>query len=368
MADLDSFVLSYSSDDFVPQTARWGDQDVKVSKFDKELTSRWDECMEKGVFRYDMQHLDTRVVPGPKAYIAQLNSLRATERRKPQTIMSVSQSFNPDLFNFTKVGTKEILFSLQNTDDSASNGATVNGTVDSAQEPERHIIIINVSPLEYGHVLIVPQVNRCYPQVLTETSIKVGLESMLLSSHRGFRIGFNSLCAYASVNHLHMHAYYLEQQLLVEYCDVKSLGHHVHELTIMPCHGFAFQLHGTTVTQIARLIHKVTNYFYVNDIAHNLFITRGTVFGEPQSSTKRTIRMYLWPRKKFIGTKVPDEFNVAVIELAGHLPIKDDSSFHSLTEETADEIIADASLPFEEYNQIKTNVVEMAGQLDSKTQ
>ncbi|XP_067681230.1 GDP-D-glucose phosphorylase 1-like [Haliotis asinina] len=368
MADKDSFVLAYSSDDFVPQTKRWGDHADKKSKFDRELTGRWDKCMENGVFRYDMQHLDTRVIPGDKGYVAQLNSLRATERRKPQTIMSVSQPFNPDLFNFTKVHTKEILFRLLNTDDSTSKEVTMNGTTDSAQEPERHIIIINVSPLEYGHVLIVPQVNRCYPQVLTETAVKVGLESMLLSSHRGFRIGFNSLCAYASVNHLHMHAYYLEQQLLVEHCDVEPLGPHVHELTVMPCHGFAFQLHGSTVTKISRLIHKITNYFHNNDIAHNLFITRGTVFGEPQSSTNRTIRMYLWPRKKFIGTKVPDEFNVAVIELAGHLPIKDESSFQSLTEETADHIISDASLPLEEYNQIKTKVVEMAKQLDAKTQ
>ena len=32
-------------------------------------------------------------------------------------------------------------------------------------------------------------------------------------SVRGFRIGFNSLCAFASVNHLHLHAFYLNQEI-----------------------------------------------------------------------------------------------------------------------------------------------------------
>ena len=35
---------------------------------------------------------------------------------------------------------------------------------------------------------------------------------------RGYRLGFNSLCAFASVNHLHYHAYYLEHELVVEHC------------------------------------------------------------------------------------------------------------------------------------------------------
>ncbi len=45
----------------------------------------------------------------------------------------------------------------------------------------------------------------------------------------GFRLGFNSLCAYASVNHLHFHAYYLENELLVEHCvsiDMVVIPHH----------------------------------------------------------------------------------------------------------------------------------------------
>ena len=31
---------------------------------------------------------------------------------------------------------------------------------------DRHLMIINASPLEYGHSLLVPSVNSCLPQVL----------------------------------------------------------------------------------------------------------------------------------------------------------------------------------------------------------
>ena len=109
-------------------------------------------------------------------------------------------------------------------------------------------MIINVSPLEYGHVLIVPDIDAFFPQILTQFAIKTGLDCILLSSHRwvlfsskydsdsqltiidlklnvdpvffsrGFKVGFNSLCAFASVNHLHLHAYYLEQDLFVDNC------------------------------------------------------------------------------------------------------------------------------------------------------
>lgn len=51
-----------------------------------------------------------------------------------------------------------------------------------------------------------------------------------------------------------------------------------------------------------RTLFQVADFFRDNEIAHNLYMVRGPVFGEPQGSTKRTIRAYLWPRKKFIGS------------------------------------------------------------------
>jgi hypothetical protein len=51
---------------------------------------------------------------------------------------------------------------------------------------------------------------------MTESSIETALELSLLSSSYGFFVGFNSLCALASVNHLHFHAYYLDYILPIQ--------------------------------------------------------------------------------------------------------------------------------------------------------
>ncbi|KAK7504796.1 hypothetical protein BaRGS_00003824 [Batillaria attramentaria] len=401
--------FEYSSDDFSFSTNTWAPgSPFELSKFDLELRKRWDKAMKGGAFRYDIDHITTRIIPGPKHYVAQLNLLRAKERRKPQDIRSITQPFNPKQFNFTWVGPHEIIFYMRHKEtasspkksvlnniiemendtgdgscngsspaacdqtqqkalDGESNGETGNQRLETASE-ERHALVINVSPMEYGHTLLVPQIDQCLPQVLTETSIRVALEMTLLSKHRGLRMGFNSLCAFASVNHLHLHAYYLEHELVVEYCPVEHLTGSVYEITTIPVPGFGFQLHGSTVQEVSRQVHKVSSYFQEADIAHNLFICRGTVFDEKRGSENTTVRVFIWPRRKFVGTKSAEEFNVASIELGGHLPIREEDGYHSLTEESVDAIIADSQLPPEHYQQIKKHITDMFTPTPSKSQ
>ena len=55
----------------------------------------------------------------------QLNVKRATERRKPQEITIVKQTFDSKQFNFTKIKPEEVLFELEKEDtDSVCNGET----------------------------------------------------------------------------------------------------------------------------------------------------------------------------------------------------------------------------------------------------
>ncbi len=54
----------------------------------------------------------------------------------------------------------------------------------------------------------------CICQVLTQPSIRLAMEAVLLSGARNFKAAFNSLCAYASVNHMHWHLYYLQNHSL----------------------------------------------------------------------------------------------------------------------------------------------------------
>ena len=103
----------------------------------------------------------------------------------------VRQPFNPDKFNFNKVDAgKELVFETADGD----------------------ICIINVSPIEFGHCLFIPHVTECLPQGLTLHSMQSALKIMLLTHSKPFKMAFNSLCAYASVNHLHWHLYFLQEE------------------------------------------------------------------------------------------------------------------------------------------------------------
>ncbi|GFR87957.1 GDP-D-glucose phosphorylase 1-like [Elysia marginata] len=374
---------NYTEAEFIPHVTPWEEVGSKseVSKFDQAVHERWDRAMANGVFRYTIDHIVTRIIPGSKQYVAQLNTLRATERRKPQVITSVYQPFNPKSFNFTWVKSNEVIFNIRKVHSPANitNGDAANSTVSEEEEKVRHCLVVNVSPMEYGHCLLLPEMDLMRPQVLTERALEVAVETMLLSKHRGFRLGFNSLCAFASVNHLHFHAYYLDYELIVDHCPVEHLGGKYYEFTSLPCPGFALQLHGSTVKQVAREAFKLSSYFHKADIAHNVYINRGLVFGEERGSNLTTIRLFIWPRKKYIGTKSSDEFNVASLELGGHLPIKDEfesvnmacaelaghenfkeaEGYHKFTEEDVDAIVDAANLRKEDYEKIKREVIRM---------
>ena len=70
-------------------------------------------------------------------------------------MLYVKQEFDMDKFNFTKIDeSKELVCQLVNRDRVTSN---------------RDILITNVSPINRGHCLLIPQVEACLPQVCDMT-------------------------------------------------------------------------------------------------------------------------------------------------------------------------------------------------------
>ena len=125
---------------------------------------------------------------------------------------SLAQQPDPAKFNFNKVDkSKEQVFVFQNLDSSAES-----------------LLLINVSPIDIGHCLLVPNIEKVLPQQvqlvntwqpyilsrqITEESALAALHFLSLSTSPDIRIGFNSLCAHASVNHMHWHVYYQAHRL-----------------------------------------------------------------------------------------------------------------------------------------------------------
>lgn len=73
--------------------------------------------------------------------------------------VQVCQAYDPKRFNFTKVPQKEILFQLDET----AQAAGFEHQAAFGSNP--NLVLINVSPIEYGHVLMVPRVLDNLPQV-----------------------------------------------------------------------------------------------------------------------------------------------------------------------------------------------------------
>ncbi|CAO2614085.1 GDP-D-glucose phosphorylase 1 [Lemmus lemmus] len=324
------------------------------SRFDSALCSAWRQRVELGLFRYRLEDLQTQILPGSVGFVAQLNIERGVQRRPPQNIKSVRQEFDPEQFNFNKIRPGEVLFRLQRREP-------------DGPKQEDILVLINVSPLEWGHVLLVPEPALGLPQRLLPGILRAGLESVLLSLHPGFRVGFNSLGGLASVNHLHLHGYYLAHPLPVEGAPSIPLDPkgYIHLLQALPAPGFLFYTSGPGPDMEALIsrVCRATDYLSNHEIAHNLFVTRGSPPGPASTSSSLTgLRVILWARKSSFGIKESGAFNVALCELAGHLPVKTSQDFGSLTEAAAVALIQDCLLPQTQADEVQAALVALMAQ------
>merc|ERR1719324_874561 len=157
----------------------FGRPDGQPSAFEARALAAWDAAEAAGLFRYNVaEDTETRVLPGPYSFVAQVNEGRATKKRPTEfRVDRVVQPFDPAKFNFQKAAQNEVF--------------------------------INVSPIEYGHLLLVPSVTESLPQVVRPQDLNLALHMAAAADNPFFRVGFNSLGAYATINHLHFQGYFL---------------------------------------------------------------------------------------------------------------------------------------------------------------
>ncbi|OON20856.1 hypothetical protein X801_03256, partial [Opisthorchis viverrini] len=142
-------------------------------------------------------------------------------------------------------------------------------------------------------------------------------------STRYLCMGFNSLLAHASVNHLHFHFWQAPEPLyaMVEDTRTKPNLPAYSELPEHPVHNFTFEL--STVDGIGQFIDSIWRVIEAcqsEEIAHNLFLARVL----NHKSNHGLLRAVVWPRRsvytpKTVGSenKIGTGYNVAVAELAG---------------------------------------------------
>ncbi|XP_059801907.1 GDP-D-glucose phosphorylase 1 [Hypanus sabinus] len=353
----------YTERELLRSGIRW-DGARPESRLDKALRSAWERRMRAGCFRYRLwgPELPVRELPGRCRLLAQLNVRRATERRKPQEILSVRQPFDPQRFNFSRVPRRELLFRLRRSQSPEA------GDAEPAGGDAEALLIINVSPLAYGHVLLLPEPELLLPQAQTRAAVLQALELVFLSSEPAFRVGFNSLGAFASVNHLHLHGFYLPHRLQVESVPTEPLGEagvgaRLHRLCGHYTRGLVLYSDGRARdrAQAADALLAVSDLLLRRSLAHNLLVSRGCPLGRrpPEPESRDGVRLIVWPRTPCFGAKDESAFNVAVCELAGFLPVKTARHFESLTEESALRTIGEQQLPAEHFQRLCAEIAAL---------
>ncbi|KAF2314154.1 hypothetical protein GH714_023776 [Hevea brasiliensis] len=182
-----------------------------VAFLDSLLLGEWEDRMQRGLFRYDVTACETKVIPGQYGFIAQLNEGRHLKKRPTEfRVDKVLQPFDGNKFNFTKVGQEEVLFQFESSEDGDVHffpSASID--VDNSTS----VVAINVSPIEYGHVLLIPRILECLPQRIDRESFLLALYMAAEAANPYFRLGYNSLGAFATINHLHFQCYAEKQAL-----------------------------------------------------------------------------------------------------------------------------------------------------------
>ena len=346
-----------------------GGTNTSMSLFDHHVCSGWDECVKLQKFKYDLSTTESRTLPGTLGFVAQLNEGRATKKRQTEfKVDEVKQSFDEMKFNFKKVSGSEVLFRFEpleedsiiemEMDKEANQGNSI-FVSEGEEKPHIHespnLVIINVSPIEYGHILLVPRVKDSLPQQVAPSTMHFALQMAAESDNPFFRVGFNSLGAYGSVNHLHFQGYYLDAPFPVERAPTVAIPGlpqminrvRVTQLAEYPVRGIVMEMvHegeldlDSSLWQLAKLCGNACRKLARANVPHNIFIVDGGS------------RLFLFPQcyQARISAGVVPEWilntgvNPAAFEISGHLLMKTRDDFDALDETKACRMLEQVSL------------------------
>ncbi|XP_037495139.1 GDP-L-galactose phosphorylase 1 isoform X2 [Jatropha curcas] len=285
-------------------------QQAQICFLHNLLLGQWEDRMTRGLFRYDVTTCQSTIIPGRYGFIAQLNEGRHLKKR-------------PTEFRVDKV-----------------------------------------SPIEYGHVLLIPRILDCLPQRIDSESFLLAVYLAKEASDPFFRVGYNSLGAFATINHLHFQAYYLAVSFPVEKAPTKRItlkgtrdkGVVVSRLLNYPVKGLVFE-GGNTIEDLSDSVSSSCIYLQNNNVPFNVLIADcgNRIFLFPQCYAEKQALGEV--SQELLNTQV----NPAVWEVSGHIVLKRRKDFEDASEAYIWRLLAEVSVSEERFQEVTTRVLEAAG-------
>ncbi|XP_057529565.1 GDP-L-galactose phosphorylase 2 [Amaranthus tricolor] len=327
-----------------------------VAFLDSLLLGEWEDRVERGLFRYDVTACETKVIPGDHGFVAQLNEGRHLKKRPTEfRVDKVLQPFDGNKFNFTKVGQEEVLFQFEASEDGEAY-FTPSAPIDVENSPS--FVAINVSPIEYGHVLLIPRIFECLPQRIDYENLLLALYMAIEAGSPYFRLGYNSLGAFATINHLHFQAYYLAAQFPIEKAPTKKItttsnGVEIFELLKFPVRGLVLE-GGNSLQDLAKVVSDCCVFLQDTNIPYNVLIA--------ESGKRIFLLPQCYAEKQALGEVNPElldtQVNPAVWEISGHIVLKRRKDYDEASEENAWRLLAEVSLSEARFEEVKAMIFE----------
>ncbi|XP_027077818.1 GDP-L-galactose phosphorylase 1-like [Coffea eugenioides] len=335
-----------------------------ISFLNNLLLAQWEDRMRRGLFRYDVTSCETKVIPGRYGFIAQLNEGRHLKKRPTEfRIDQVLQPFDENKFNFTKVGQEEVLFRFESNDDDKSRFFSSYAVDICSISPS--VVAINVSPIEYGHVLLIPRVLDCLPQRIDHESFLLALYFAKEAADPFLRVGYNSLGAFATINHLHFQAYYLSVTFPIEKAPTRRIMARkglqgadlvVSELLDYPVRGLVFE-GGCVLRDLSDAVASSCIYLQQNNVPFNVLIA--------DCGRKIFLLPQCYAEKQALGEVslevLETQVNPAVWEISGHMVLKRRKDYDDASEDYAWKLLSEVSLSGVRFESVKACVSEAAG-------
>ena len=127
-------------------------------------------------------------------------------------------------------------------------------------------------------MLLIPRVLDCLPQRMDHKSMLLALHMASEAKNPYFRVGYNSLGAFATINHLHFQAYYLAMPFPLEKASSKEMmittdnGVKISELLSYPMRGLLFE-GGNSMQDLSDTVSDACVCLQNNNVPFNVLIS-----------------------------------------------------------------------------------------------
>lgn len=184
---------------------------------DDLLASSWKNLSERpGIFRNTSYSSTKRRPLDWLGTLVQYNANHLSTKRPASTPVSdprVCRPVDAAAFNFAKASANERIMRFVTRKHGHGSDSTARvvwsaatgdvGAPPSEEHDDEHTLFVNVNPLVDLHCLLVPNFPRSIdPQQLTVSRLEAALYFASMCARRDLRLGFNSLTAWATVNHI----------------------------------------------------------------------------------------------------------------------------------------------------------------------